>query len=67
MVKVKGANLFTKLIAEYSETPLEEAVKIHNYIDQWFQIDWSEATNKEIEATIETAIKLMSNNTTGEQ
>lgn len=66
MAKVKGVNLFTKLIAEYSETPLEEAVKIHNYIDQWLPIDWSEATNQEIEATIETAVKLMSNSTTGE-
>ena len=53
-----GVNLFTRMIAQYAEVPLAQALEIHNYIDNWLQLDWSEATQREIEATIDEAIEL---------
>ena len=59
MTKLSGVNIFTRLIAEYAEVSLEEALSIQKYIDEWLQIDWSEATSNQIEATIEVAQGLM--------
>ena len=59
MNKLSGVNIFTRLIAEYAEVSLEEALSIQKYIDEWLQIDWSEATSNQIEATIEVAQGLM--------
>ena len=59
MNKLSGVNIFTRLIAEYAEVSLEEALSIQKYIDEWLQIDWSEATSNHIEATIEVAQGLM--------
>ena len=62
MNKLSGVNIFTRLIAEYAEVSLEEALSIQKYIDEWLQIDWSEATSNHIEETIEDAQGLMREN-----
>jgi hypothetical protein len=49
----------TREIAQYAEVPLAQALKIHNYIDDWLDFDWSEATRQQIEATIDLAIELL--------
>lgn len=59
MAKVKGTNIFTNQIAEFLEVPLVEAVKIQDYIDQWLDLDWSEASNSEIEVMAQVAQELM--------
>jgi hypothetical protein len=59
MSKVKGSNIFTNQIAEFLEVPLSEAIKIQDYIDQWLDLDWSEASNLEIEITAQVAQQLM--------
>ena len=59
MNKVKGSNIFTNQIAEFLEVPLLEAIKIQDYIDQWSNLDWSEASNLEIEITAQVAQQLM--------
>jgi len=59
MKKIAGSNLFTHQIAQYLEVSLEEALKVHNYIDQWLEVDWSEATNTEIEVMAGLALQLM--------
>ena len=59
MAKVRGTNIFTNQIAEFLEVPLVEAVKIQDYIDQWLDLDWSEASNSEIEVMAQVAQELM--------
>lgn len=59
MNKVKGSNIFTNQIAEFLEVPLLEAIKIQDYIDQWLNLDWSEASNLEIEINAQVAQQLM--------
>jgi len=54
-----GINSRTREIAQYAEVPLAQALEIHNFIDDWLELDWSEATRKEIEITINLAIKMM--------
>ena len=54
-----GVNLYTKLIAEYAEVSLDEALAIQKYIDEMISLDWSEATAGDIEVTIELAQRLM--------
>jgi len=41
------------------EVPLLEAIKIQDYIDQWLNLDWSEASNLEIEITAQVAQQLI--------
>jgi hypothetical protein len=55
MAKVRGTNIFTHQIAEFLEVSLEEAIKIQNYIDEWIELDWSEASNAEIEVMAQVA------------
>ena len=59
MKKLSGVNIYTRLIAEYAEVSLENALGIQKYIDEYLQIDWSEATSNHIEATIEVAQEMM--------
>lgn len=59
MSKVKGGNIFTQLIAEFCEVSQEKALQIQDYIDKWLELDWSEATNLEIEATALIAQQLI--------
>jgi hypothetical protein len=54
-----GVNLYTKLIAEYAEVPLERALEIQRFIDEQLELDWSEASSRQIEVTIRIAEKLM--------
>jgi hypothetical protein len=59
MSKVKGGNIFTQLIAEFCEVSQDKALEIQDYIDSWLELDWSEATNLEIEATALMAQRLI--------
>lgn len=54
-----GVNLYTKLIAEYAEVPLKRALEIQRFIDEQLELDWSEASSRQIEVTIRIAEKLM--------
>jgi len=62
MKKIAGSNLFTHQIAQFLEVPLAEALEIQNYIDQWLEVDWSEASNTEIEVMAQVALQLMKGN-----
>ena len=59
MSKVKGGNIFTQLIAEFCEVSQDKALEIQDYIDSWLELDWSEATNLEIETTALMAQRLI--------
>jgi len=59
MKKISGSNLFTNQIAQFLEIPLAEALEVQNYIDQWLEVDWSEATNVEIEVMAGLALQLL--------
>ena len=62
MKKIAGSNLFTHQIAQFLEVPLAEALEVQNYIDQWLEVDWSEASNTEIEVMAQVALQLMKGN-----
>ena len=38
-------NLYTTKISQILNISIEEAAKVQEYIDEWFDIDWSEATD----------------------
>lgn len=52
-------NLFTREIAQYLEISLDKAVKVQDFIDTYLDLDWSEATQQELEITYRLAEKLM--------
>lgn len=52
-------NLFTREIAQYLEISLDKAVKVQEFIDNYLDLDWSEATQQELEITYRLAEKLM--------
>ena len=45
-------NIFTHRIAEYLEVPLDTAESVQDIIDTYFYLDWSEADDFEMRATI---------------
>ena len=45
-------NIFTRRIAEYLEVPLNTAESVQDIIDTYFYLDWSEADDFEMRATI---------------
>jgi hypothetical protein len=65
MKKIAGSNLFTHQIAQFLEVPLAEALEIQNYIDEWLEVDWSEASNTEIEVMTQVALQLMKEENNG--
>jgi hypothetical protein len=65
MKKIAGSNLFTHQIAQFLEVSLVEALEIQNYIDEWLEVDWSEASNTEIEVMAQVALQLMKEDNNG--
>lgn len=45
------ANVYTRLISQYLEVTTDKALEVQNFIDNYLDLDWSEAGRKEIEAT----------------
>jgi len=48
MRKIKGGNIFTVDIADMLGVTDSVALRVHNYIDNNYNLDWSEADAKEI-------------------
>ena len=48
MRKIKGGNIFTVDIADMLDVTDDVALRVHNHIDKYYQVDWSEATDQEI-------------------
>lgn len=44
-------NTYTQMISQYLEVPLNKALEVQDFIDVYLDLDWSEASKKEIEAT----------------
>ena len=45
---IKGGNIFTVQIADLLGVEDSVALRVHNHIDQTYNLDWSEADNEEI-------------------
>ena len=45
---IKGGNIFTQDIADMLGISETLALRVHNHMDKFYPVDWSEATNKEI-------------------
>lgn len=52
-------NIHTKWIAEIASVSLEQAVKIQNYINENLNLDWSEASRREMKKAIVQATNEM--------
>lgn len=48
MGKLKGQNIFTELIADELDITMDVALRVHEEIDNWYDLDWSEASHDEI-------------------
>jgi hypothetical protein len=44
-------NIFTTMIAEILDVTTDVAIRVHNHIDNYFELDWSECTEDELEFT----------------
>jgi hypothetical protein len=49
--KLTGQNIFTDLISDYLGVTTDVALRVQNEIDNWYNLDWSEATVEEIKFT----------------
>ena len=45
---IKGGNIFTEDIADMLDVTDSVALRVHNYIDKNYNLDWSEADEEEI-------------------
>lgn len=54
--------LYTQLIAKRLKVSMEKAALVRDFIESWLEIDWSEATTKEINLVIDEAASLMNIN-----
>jgi hypothetical protein len=48
MRKIKNGNIFTVMIADLLDVTDDVALRVHNYIDENYNCDWSEADEEEI-------------------
>lgn len=48
MSKIKGGNIFTSMIADMLDVTDQVALRVHNQIDNVYNLDWSEADEAEI-------------------
>ena len=55
-------NIFTREIAEYLEASMDVAESIQNVIDQYFYLDWSEASDLDMHVTFLAAYEFYKNN-----
>jgi hypothetical protein len=46
--KIKNGNIFTAMIADMLDVSDSVALRVHNYIDENYNLDWSEADEDEI-------------------
>lgn len=46
--KINGGNIFTVDIADMLDVTDDVALRVHNYIDEHYNLDWSEADAAEI-------------------
>jgi hypothetical protein len=46
--KIKNGNIFTVQIADLLGVEDSVALRVHNHIDETYNLDWSEADNEEI-------------------
>jgi len=51
--------LYTKLIAKRLKITMQKAALVRDFIESYLEIDWSEATLKEINLVIDEAASLM--------
>ena len=51
-VKAKNMNIYTKMISEIAGVGLTQALDIQNHIDENINLDWSEASWREIKKAI---------------
>ena len=51
MNKLPGQNIFTEIISDELGVTMEVALRVQNEIDNWYDLDWSEATPEEIAFT----------------
>lgn len=49
----------TEDIAQIAKVSIEEATQIHDFIDNWLELDWSEASERKIKSTIKEAQSMM--------
>lgn len=57
MTELVGVNIFTHMIAEALDVTLDVALRVHEHIDNWFDLDWSEASEEEINVTAHAAFE----------
>lgn len=50
-------NIFTHLIADGLDVTIDVALRVQNHIDNWYELDWSEATKEEILFTAQLAFE----------
>jgi predicted transcriptional regulator YdeE len=50
-------NIFTHMIADMLDVTLDVALRVHEHIDNWFNLDWSEASEEEIKFTAMAAFE----------
>lgn len=46
--KIKNGNIFTEMIADMLDVDSSVALRVHNHIDNNYNLDWSEADEGEI-------------------
>ena len=54
--------LYTKLIAKRLKITMQKAALVRDFIESYLEIDWSEATTKEINLVIDEAASIMNIN-----
>jgi hypothetical protein len=50
-------NIFTNIIADELDVSTTLALRVQNQIDKFYQLDWSEATEKQIRRTAQLAFE----------
>jgi hypothetical protein len=50
-------NIFTDMIADELDVNDSVALRVHNHIDKFYQLDWSEADEKLIRKTAQLAFE----------
>jgi len=50
-------NIFTNIIADELDVSTALALRVQNQIDKFYQLDWSEATEKQIRRTAQLAFE----------
>jgi hypothetical protein len=46
--RIAGSNIFTEMISDHLGVTIDVALRVHNYISENYNLDWSEAEEDEI-------------------